>query len=287
MTGREFTLETRLGRFAGLEWRKPGNPRLLCLHGWLDNAASFQALGSELDGFDVVALDLAGHGHSMHRPNGARYHMVDNLWDLDAVLDALAWERCALAGHSLGGVIATTYAAADPGRVSHLVALDGLGPLTASAGDTVPRLRASLESVRRPSAGLRDFASHEEAAAARSRVSGWPAPLSMTLVRRALTRHADVYRWHTDPALNWRSPILLSEEQALALLAAIEAPVLAVIASSLNRWVSPETIESRTRAVRNLVQRRIDGHHHFHMDQAPAVAAWISGFISDNGTEAA
>ena len=56
------------GRFAALEWRNEKGLRALCLHGWLDNAASFIPLAPLLKPLDLVALDMAGHGHSQHRP---------------------------------------------------------------------------------------------------------------------------------------------------------------------------------------------------------------------------
>jgi pimeloyl-ACP methyl ester carboxylesterase len=65
------------GRLAGLAWRCPDAPRVLALHGWLDNAASFIPLA--LPKLDLVALDLPGHGHSVHRHPSARYHFVDYL----------------------------------------------------------------------------------------------------------------------------------------------------------------------------------------------------------------
>ena len=63
----EIRLDTTQGALAGLAWRREGAPRVLCLHGWLDNAASFVPLAPLLDRLDVVALDLPGHGHSEHR----------------------------------------------------------------------------------------------------------------------------------------------------------------------------------------------------------------------------
>jgi len=42
-----------------------GNPlKVLCFHGWLDNAASFNFLGPALaaQGYDVIAVDHQGHG---------------------------------------------------------------------------------------------------------------------------------------------------------------------------------------------------------------------------------
>ena len=42
----------------------PQNPWVIALHGWLDNAASFNALAPLLKDVYVIALDLPGHGHS-------------------------------------------------------------------------------------------------------------------------------------------------------------------------------------------------------------------------------
>ena len=64
--------------------------RILCVHGQMDNAASFDNLAPHLasQGHAVFALDLSGHGrsswHTMYEPA---------LWALEVllVLDALGW----------------------------------------------------------------------------------------------------------------------------------------------------------------------------------------------------
>ncbi len=68
---RELSLELPHLRLAAQAWGDPQLPRLLALHGWLDNAASFDRLAPLLCGhFHIVAIDLPGHGRSGHRPPG-------------------------------------------------------------------------------------------------------------------------------------------------------------------------------------------------------------------------
>ena len=135
-SGRERPLNTRSGRFAALEWRNSAGPRTLCLHGWLDNAASFIPLAQQLQPVDLVALDLPGHGFSEHRHSTARYHFIDYLFNVDAALESLGWGDCHVIGHSLGAAIAAAYSAGAPERVQSLVLLDSMGPLSAPATRT-------------------------------------------------------------------------------------------------------------------------------------------------------
>ena len=105
MTADELTLATPTLQLAALRWHAGAPRRVLALHGWLDNAASFAGLAPRLDGCDTVALDLPGHGRSDHRPPGVHYHFVDFIPDVLAAADYLGWSQFALLGHSLGAGI--------------------------------------------------------------------------------------------------------------------------------------------------------------------------------------
>ena len=77
------------GRIAGLRFGNPDGPPVLALHGWLDNAASFIPMAPYLSAYDIVAIDMLGHGASTHIPKGYDYAFVDWLHDiLDVVHSA-------------------------------------------------------------------------------------------------------------------------------------------------------------------------------------------------------
>ena len=77
MSCREIFLELPHLRLAAREWGPEGGARVIALHGWLDNAASFDRLAPLLPELHLVALDLAGHGRSQHRLPGVYHHFVD------------------------------------------------------------------------------------------------------------------------------------------------------------------------------------------------------------------
>ena len=55
---REIQLDVGWGKLAGLAWDNPGAPRALCLHGWMDNSASFIPLAPLLERLVVILQEL-------------------------------------------------------------------------------------------------------------------------------------------------------------------------------------------------------------------------------------
>jgi pimeloyl-ACP methyl ester carboxylesterase len=267
------------GVLKGLHWARPGAPKVMCLHGWLDNAASFVPMAPWLEDFDVLALDMAGHGHSSHRPAHNRYYFTDYLFDLDAALAKLGWDHCHLVGHSMGGGIASCFAAASPEKVDRLVLLDSLGMITLPADQAAQQLRLSLASVRKTRSFLRPFESVEAAMRARQVKSPLSDNAARLLCERSLERSGGHYRWRTDPRLNWRSPQLPGDGQALDLLAAIRAPALLITSPSISAYFGEEMTHKRIATIADCTHVTNPGHHHFHMEDAEHTGRRISEFL--------
>jgi lipase len=100
------------------EWRDPGLPRIVCLHGVRNHGRHFAPLATRLTGYHVLAPDLLGHGHSPWEPP----------WDiathLDAIVETSDARESILIGHSFGGRLAFELAARAPKLVPKLVLLD-------------------------------------------------------------------------------------------------------------------------------------------------------------------
>lgn len=283
----EIRLKTRAGEAALLHWpaREDGAPRVLCLHGWLDNAASFIPLAQHLAALDLFALDFPGHGHSDHRHPAARYAFSEYLFDVDAVLDALGWQDTNLLAHSMGGGVACIYASAAPERVRSIVVADGLGPVSNDPGDTARQLKKSLAWMREERRPLRRFESIDAMAEAREQgfldISRDAARLICGRAARKVGEDGGhQFVWRTDPALKWRSPMMFSEQQILDCLFHIEAPLLSFHAQPWSSAPGREWLKRRQAAVRHGAFRDVEGNHHFHMDKAEVIAPEIEAFIT-------
>ena len=77
------------------------------------------------EGFRVIAPDQVGFGRSS-KPI-MPYSLNDHVANTKAILDKLGIEKAAIAGHSMGGVMATRFAFAYPDTTTHLVIINQIG----------------------------------------------------------------------------------------------------------------------------------------------------------------
>jgi len=103
-----------------------GGRPLLLVHGWTgakeDFDDWFEAFAAA--GWHVVAVDQRGHGDSSKPVDEADHSLVILADDVVALADVLGWERFALLGHSMGGMVVQEVALRVPERVDRLVLLD-------------------------------------------------------------------------------------------------------------------------------------------------------------------
>lgn len=265
-------------QLAALDNRGSGD-LIVALHGFLDNAMSFSPLFPFFNDFHFIALDLAGHGLSDHRPAGAHYHHADYLQDIYAALSEITDKPCVLLGHSLGGILATQFAALFPEKVKAVVSIDACGPLTKAEDSTTMQMRESILSRYKKQESLLKPVELEMAVAARCRAAEIPQEHAKSILRRNLKKADDgLLYWGSDPRLRTKSTLRLTEAQAQNMMSSITCPVwfgavhgsfkdVAEVYSVRKAWFSHSQIDY------------FSGGHHIHMEQPEAVSAAIRQFV--------
>lgn len=315
-----LSIPTAVGELAALYWStatKPSSnrPCFLALHGWLDNAESFHRIAPLLaQDADVLAIDLPGHGLSEHRPPGGGYHVVDYVQTLDIVIDWLTGEASAgfpfncepsavengevaatrplyLLGHSLGGVISLTYAAVAAERVTGLISIEALGPLSGPAEETAAQLQKFLVKARKRRRLDNErpvYPSIEAVCKARMLgFGGLSESAAEALVTRALKPCDGGWTWRSDPRLRLPSSQRMTEPQVIDLLKNQTLPTLLIVTSK--GFISPdESRNDRLRILRETLDGSagflqvvtVEGNHHGHLDgDYAAMARHIQAFL--------
>ena len=280
---KDLTFRGLTGDIAAVSFGNPRGMPLVAVHGWLDNAASFESLAQQIPDYNWLAVDLPGHGRSDHRPPGCIYHFTDYVADLHHVTQEIGNGPITLVGHSLGAGIAATFAAAYPGRVEKLVLIDGIGPISGEDDDSLAQLRKSMAHLEsRENARPRIYPDWDFLVRRRMEAGDIARSSVETLLGRGAEQTQEGVRVLSDGRLKQHSPIYMSQKKVLSILGGIQCPTLLVLAEQ-GLVHSRESTPDRIAAVPNLRVVRVPGAHHVHLDDPGIVAAQMSDFLSHRG----
>jgi pimeloyl-ACP methyl ester carboxylesterase len=176
---------------------KPFDPTLPCVvfvHGALNDHSVFTLLARWLahHGHSVLAVDLPGHMRSAGPALPSVEAMADWLW---ALLDAADVQQAALAGHSMGSLVALEAAARQPERATRLVMLGSCVPMP------VPQALLDL-SLRDTAAAIERVVGFSfSTLAAKPSYPGpgaWLRGGARALMHQVLAAQGDAQLFHTD-----------------------------------------------------------------------------------------
>ena len=204
--------EVRLPNGIRLAYVEAGNPNgepLLLLHGYTDSSRSFSPIVPYLSRYRLLIPDQRGHGAS-DAPECC-YGSSQFAYDAKLFLDALGVKRAAVAGHSLGSMVAISLAADYPDRVSKLVLIGSTALVPVKRGDWLYDNAAAVKDRLDPAT---QFAKDWHPA-------NQPTPVDPAFAEAV---NADLYRI---PAHVWRGVLReLSYVPAGRHAADVKAPVL-------------------------------------------------------------
>ncbi|KTD40064.1 alpha/beta fold hydrolase [Legionella parisiensis] len=263
-------------------WGNPDKPAILALHGWLDNANSFAPLASYLENdFYLIAVDLPGHGHSSHLPEGCHYHFFDGIFLVIEIINALKLDKVHLLGHSMGACLASLVGGVVPERFISLSLIEGLGPFSHPAESACQQLREFTHFLTKKSKKSKGYDSINSAALARAFKGYVSLDIAKTLCERSLVEKQGRFYWRHDQRLLVRSPLRLTETQILSCLQEITAKTYLLL-SSRGFSFDHEMMNDRIKAVKTLTLKKMDGGHHIHMEQPEVISKLLAEFITNS-----
>ncbi|HBO15754.1 MAG TPA: alpha/beta hydrolase [Porticoccaceae bacterium] len=280
----ELAIRSRGLSLAAKEWGSPDSRPVIALHGWLDNAATFDRMLPSMSDLHVVALDAAGHGLSDFRSDDASYDIWLDVADVIAVADHMGWDRFTLLGHSRGAIVAVLVAGSFPDRVSHLAMIDGHVPIPATEHNAARQIAKAIRDHRRfGNASPSFFSSFERAVHARS--NGFLAlqlDAAEILAQRGVRQSERGFYWHNDQRLKGTSSIKFTREQLQSFLAAVSAPTL-LIQAQQSIFTRDDKEAELFASIIGLQIVDMAGGHHLHLESQHArVAQEISRFLSQH-----
>ena len=211
----------------------PAKPTVVFIHGVLNDHSVWILQSRYLahHGWNVLAIDLPGHGKSGGEPPAT---VEAASTTIVALLDALGVAQAALVGHSFGSLIALETAARAPARVSHLVLVGTAYPMRVS-----PALLESSVSAPMKAIEMVNTFSHATLAPPPSALGPgtWLYGGSRALMRRVLASTPRVNVFHTgfkacDDYANGE-----------AAMAQVQCPTLFVL-GSLDQMTPPKSAQS-------------------------------------------
>ncbi|XP_059809780.1 serine hydrolase-like protein isoform X3 [Hypanus sabinus] len=242
---RELWIPVPWGHIAAKVWGSPDGRPVLCLHGWADNANSFDRLIPLLpDDFQYVVPDFPGHGISSHRPPGISYYMSEYVLDVRRITENLNWKKFTIMGHSMGGNVGGLFCSIFPEMVDKLILLDSYGflPLTKhtqeeqlkKAFDDLIKLEKEQGSPRvyTPDTALKRLL---QGSGSLSEESG------RLLLQRGSREVPEGIVFTRDLRINLLTPVRISIDQCLQFQKNVRAAVLLILAE--NRLSKDEKIK--------------------------------------------
>ncbi|TXG97782.1 MAG: alpha/beta hydrolase [Zoogloea sp.] len=242
--------------YTGGRKTESGRPTILFIHGaghdhsvWTLQSRHFAS-----HGWNVLAPDLPGHGRSP----GPQVESIEALadWVLDFAA-SVGIEHVALAGHSMGSLVALEAAARAPARVTHLLLIGSVAPMPVAP----PLLDATLSNRDRAHAMINQWSYAPRAQLGASSIPG----INLTALNERLMQRQAAGVLHKDMAA---CNAYVGGFEAAARVA---CPSL-LLSAALDRMTPPKAITplaaafTSTATVRKLV---IPGAGHAMMSEAP------------------
>lgn len=288
---KEITIPIPSGHIAGKVWNEGGIP-ILGLHGWMDNAGTWDGLAPLLPkDISLIAIDFPGHGLSSPRPMGSPSHFVDLLLVIERTVRHFGWKEVNLLGHSMGGAASMLYAGAFPEKVKKVVMIDLIKPVSTDPDVQPLKTAQGIGGLIEAETKIgRDPQCYEYNDLVDKMVKSYGLSLTeeaaKVLLKRGSIKHTNgLYSFNYDPRLKSGSIYGTSFEQQKAFANKLQCELL-IIKASTGPWYESkelydEIISIYEKKANKYIFKSVEGTHHVHLNNPEVVAPILCDFFQD------
>lgn len=290
----EVEIKVPWGHLSGKWWGPRDVRPVLALHGWQDNAGTFDNLIPRLPKhLSYLSLDLPGHGLSSRIPDGQFYSTANILHVINTIRHHYKWEKVSLMAHSMGSMISFQFSALFPGQCDLVIGLDALKPhhykptrimeSLPKIGDEFYRIDQRNQQKLQPPSYSYDDLIDRWVEATRSSITKEVAPI---LMKRAVAPSPDdpnKFYFTRDSRLKVFNFSIISQELSIEMAKRIQIPYMFVKAIHSpyyeNKRYFDEVLQVLIDNNPKFEFHLVDGTHHFHLTKPSLVDKQISEFL--------
>ncbi|XP_064544739.1 probable serine hydrolase isoform X2 [Drosophila montana] len=296
----EISIKVPWGHIAG-KWYGPQNVQpILGLHGWQDNAGTYDLLVPLLSP-DVafLSVDLPGHGLSSRLPDGCYYNSVDNLYVIRLIMKQYKWEKVSLVGHSMSSIICFVFAAVFPDKVDMIIGIDALKPHQRPYPSVIRTMETRLDEFLREDE--RNRSKNEPPSYTYDELIervyiGTFHSVNKELCKHMLARniqksgkYPDKYFFCRDRRLKFYNYAIGSQELCVEMAHRITCPYMFIKGSQSSYFEDKKYYDEVLEVLlkkSNFEYLEANGTHHLHMNNPEAIIGPVNSFIQRFGPAA-
>lgn len=294
ITVEEVEISVPWGHVAGRWWGPRNKQPMIAIHGWQDNAGTWDNLIPLLPAnTSVLCIDLPGHGLSSHYPKGMLYYIFwDGISLLRRIVKHFKWEKISLMGHSLGGALSFMYAATYPDEVDRIICIDIASPAVRApehmVKNTAGMIDKNLEYENLPEEKIPCY-SYDEMIdivcdAYKGSVSRENCKVLMKRGMAATPAHIKKkgYYFKRDPRLKVAGLAMMSIETALEYASKLKCKVLNIRALPGQQWERLDyylDVIEKLKIKADVTYVEVEGTHHVHLNCPQNIISIVEDFL--------
>lgn len=303
MEPEEITVPFGWGHIAAKWWGPKHNRPILVLHGWQDNAGSFDTLIPLLPvDTSFLAIDFPGHGLSSRLPNGLFYNYIDFVYLVEFLRVHFKWDHVSIMAHSMGSLIGFVYAGVFPHHIDLLISIDTLKPLVRHPATQVEfitlrgiNLVRADERNREPNSEPPSYTYDEliqrMVEGTNGSVTAEAAKYLLSRGTKASTHDPNKYYFARDSRMKYVNEFYFDQTLCLELAKRIRIPHLFIKSNDSNfseKFANVrETVQLLKKSNPLFQVCHVKGTHHVHLNNPERIADTITRFLIKHRDNAA